>query len=144
MNKKNFCVAAIIVALILILIVAVIISLKNVIYDINYVSKVNSVMEDAVEIEKKWIIDKEKIPYDLSNAEITKIEQTYICFSPEIRVRKINDREEYTFTVKTNMTSDGMIRDEMEIYITQEEYNNLIKKQEEFPHVNYSFPKSCH
>ena len=81
-------------------------------------------------IEKKWVVNKDKIPYDLSNSEITKIEQTYICFSPEIRVRKINDGEEYTFAVKNNMTSDGMIRDEMEDSITQEEYNNLMKKQE--------------
>lgn len=130
MNKKNLCITVITVTLIVILIVTVIISLKNIIYDINYISKVNSIMADTVEIEKKWIIDKDKIPYNLSNFEITKIEQTYICFSPEIRVRKINDGEEYTFTVKTNMTSDGMIRDEMETYITQEEYNNLIKKQE--------------
>lgn len=56
-------------------------------------------------IEKKWVVNKDKIPYDLSNSEITKIEQTYICFSPEIRVRKINDGEEYTFAVKNNMTS---------------------------------------
>ena len=87
-------------------------------------------MADTVEIEKKWIIDKENIPYNLSNAEIIEIEQTYICFSPEIRVRKINNGKEYTFAVKTNMTADGMTRDEFEDNITEEEYNNLIKKRE--------------
>lgn len=130
MNNKNLGYTVITVVLILILIVIVSVVLKNIIYDINYASKVNSIMADTVEIERKWIIDKDKIPYDLSNSEITEIEQTYISFSPEIRVRKINDGEEYTFTVKTNMTADGMTRDEMETYITQEEYNNLIKKQE--------------
>lgn len=130
MNKKNLGYTVITVVLILILIVIVSVVLKNIIYDINYASKVNSIMADTVEIERKWIIDKDKIPYDLSNSEITEIEQTYISFSPEIRVRKINDGKEYTFTVKTNMTADGMTRDEMETYITQEEYNNLIKKQE--------------
>lgn len=130
MNKNNLCLTVIAVVLILILIMTVIITLKHVVYDINYANKVNSIMADSVEIEKKWLINKEQIPYNLSNSEVIKIEQTYICFSPEIRVRKINDGEEYTFAVKTNMTSDGMVRDEMENSITQEEYNNLIKKQE--------------
>ena len=59
-----------------------------------------------------------------------KIEQTYICFSPEIRVRKINDGEYYAFTVKTNMTEDGLIRNELDENITEEEYNVLIVKKE--------------
>lgn len=128
--KKNICINFLVIVLILIIIVTIIISLKNIIYDINYVNKINSIMADTVEIEKKWLIDKDKIPYDLSNSEIIEIEQTYICFSPEIRVRKINNGKEYTFAVKTNITSDGMIRDEIEDFITQEEYNNLMKKQE--------------
>lgn len=130
MNKNNLCLTVITVVLILILITAVIITLKQVVYDINYANKVDSIMADSVEIEKKWLINKDQIPYNLSNSEVIKIEQTYICFSPEIRVRKINDGKEYTFAVKTNMTSDGMIRDEMENSIIQEEYNNLMKKQE--------------
>ena len=128
--KKNIWYIVITVVLVLILVVTISIILKNIIYDINYANKVNSIMADDVEIEKKWIIEKDKIPYDLSNSEITEIEQTYICFSPEIRVRKLNNGKEYTFAVKNNMTSDGMIRDEMEAFITQEEYNNLMKKQE--------------
>lgn len=128
--KKNICINFLVIVLILIIIVTIIIALKNIIYDINYVNKINSIMADTVEIEKKWLIDKDKIPYDLSNSEIIEIEQTYICFSPEIRVRKINNGKEYTFAVKTNITSDGMIRDEIEDFITQEEYNNLMKKQE--------------
>lgn len=59
-----------------------------------------------------------------------KIEQKYICFSPEIRVRRINDGQQYSFAVKTNMTSDGMTRDEMEKNITKEEYENLVAKKE--------------
>jgi CYTH domain-containing protein len=128
--KKNICIAFLVIVLILIIIVTIISTLKKIIYDINYANKINSIMEDTVEIEKKWLIDKDKIPYDLYNSEIIEIEQTYICFSPEIRVRKINNGKEYTFAVKTNITSDGMIRDEMENSITQEEYSNLMKKQE--------------
>lgn len=130
MNKKSIGLDIIIFILIVILIIVFTIYLKNIIYDKKYIEKVNSITSDSVEIERKWIIDKEKIPYDLINLQISMIEQTYICFSPEIRVRRINNGEEYTFTVKTNMTSDGMIRDEMEINITKEEYENLIKKRE--------------
>lgn len=130
MNKKKICVIVLILFIVLILSLVLINSMKKIIYDINYYNKVNNIMADTVEIEKKWIIDKDKIPYDLSNSEITEIEQTYISFSPEIRVRKINNGTEYTFAVKTNMTSDGLIRDEMENTITEEEYNNLLKKQE--------------
>lgn len=130
MKNKKFILLCVIIFIVLMVSIALTIYIKNIVYDINYANKVNNILDDDYEIEKKWVIDKNKIPYDLSNSEIIKIEQTYICFSPEIRVRKINDGEEYTFAVKTNMTSDGMIRDEMETYITQEEYNNLIKKQE--------------
>jgi len=85
---------------------------------------------DNVEIEKKWLIDVEKIPYDLTKADKYSIEQTYICFDPEIRVRRINNGENYTMTVKTNLTSDGLTRDEYEIFITEDGYNSLVKKRE--------------
>ena len=104
--------------------------IKKIVYQIKYDHTIGEIMADKVEIEKKWLIREEDIPYNLSNAEIFKIEQTYISFSPEIRVRRINEGQEYTFAVKTNLTSDGMIRDELEDSITEEEYNNLIKKKE--------------
>ena len=130
MNKKKVCLIVLIIFLIFILLTILTLLFKSIIYDIKYSKKVDDIMADKFEIEKKWLIDKDKIPYDLSNAEVIGIEQTYISFSPEIRVRRINKGEEYTFAVKTNMTSNGMIRDEMENYITEEEYNNLIKKRE--------------
>lgn len=126
MKKKIF----VIFIVIFVLFIVLIISIKNIVYKINYENKINDLLADSEEIEKKWLIDKENIPYNLSNAEIMEIEQTYICFSPEIRVRKINGGEQYTFAVKTNISEDGMTRDEFEDNITEEEYNNLIKKQE--------------
>lgn len=120
----------IILILIFMLVLITICSIKKIKYDIEYNEKVNEIIADDLEIEKKWLIDKNKIPLELSNAKIFEIEQTYISFSPEIRVRKINDGEEYSFAVKTNMTADGLIRNEMEENITQEEYNLLINKKE--------------
>ena len=130
MKKKKLINLFIIIFIVFILIIVLFISIRKITYKIDYATKVDNIMADTVEIEKKYLIDKENIPFDLSNAEITKIEQTYICFSPEIRVRKINDGKEYTFSVKTNITTDGMTRDEFENYITEEEYNNLIQKRE--------------
>lgn len=96
----------------------------------RYVSEIQRIMWDDLEIEKKWLIDVDDIPYDLSKAEIMKIEQTYIFFSPEIRVRRINDGEEYSFAVKTGITEDGMTRNEIEENITEEEYKNMIAKKD--------------
>lgn len=107
-----------------------IIMVREMIYQVQYRKGLNAVMEDDLEIEKKWLIKKELIPYDLSKMERIEIEQTYICFSPEIRVRRINGGSQYTFAVKTNITEDGMTRNELEENITQEEYHNLISKKE--------------
>lgn len=120
----------ILITVIVLICIAVIFCIKEIIYIDNYNEKINDNLSDNLEIEKKWIIDKNKIPFELSNAEIFEIEQTYICFSPEIRVRKINKGEQYSFAVKTNMTDNGLVRNEMEENITEEEYNSLIKKKE--------------
>lgn len=128
MNKN---VKGLIILLLIICIIAVLVyGIKEIVYQVKYDKTIEEIMADDVEIEKKWLIRQEDIPYNLSNAEIFEIEQTYINFSPEIRVRRINGGQEYTFAVKTNMTSDGMIRDELEKNITEEEYNNLVKKKE--------------
>ena len=104
--------------------------LRNSLNDIRYIFETNRILSDDLEIEKKWLVDINKIPYDLSKADITKIEQTYICFSPEIRVRRLNNGQSYTFAVKTGITADGMTRNELEEEITKEEYESMVKKQE--------------
>lgn len=128
MNKKvkNL----IIFLLVLCIIVILVFGIKEIVYQVKYDNTLEEIMADDVEIEKKWLIREEDIPYNLSNAEVFEIEQTYINFSPEIRVRRINGGQEYTFAVKTNLTLDGMVRDELEDNITEEEYNNLLKKKE--------------
>ena len=102
----------------------------NSLNDIRYIFETSRILSDDLEIEKKWLVDINKIPYDLSKADITKIEQTYICFSPEIRVRRLNNGQSYTFAVKTGITADGMTRNELEEEITKEEYESMVKKQE--------------
>ncbi len=82
------------------------------------------------EIERKWLINASDIPYNLEDGVEQKIVQTYLNFSPEIRVRNINNGEKYILTIKSDMSVDGLTRDEKEYYISEDEYNNLLKKQE--------------
>lgn len=95
-------------------------------------NRVEEILSDDVEIERKWLIDPSAIPYDLSapDVEVTDIMQTYISFEPEIRVRDYNNGALYEMTIKTNMSEDGLVRDETIIPITQTEYDNLMAKKE--------------
>lgn len=104
---------------------------KDYIISKDYIDAINKITADDIEIEKKWLIDPAKMPYDLSKVEhVIEIEQTYLCFSPEMRVRNYDNGNSFEFTVKSNMTSDGMIRDETNIDITRDEYMDLIRKKE--------------
>ena len=98
----------------------------------GYEGRLKEILKDEKEIEKKWLIDKENIPYDLNGADVKKydIQQTYLCFDPEMRVRNYNNGASYEYTIKTNMTKDGMVRDEVNVTINKEQYDNLIKKKE--------------
>ena len=104
--------------------------MKKKIYNYQYRNRINELTSDNIEIEKKWLIDPQNINYDLSDAKVYDIEQTYINFSPEMRVRRVNDGKQYSFTLKRNMTEDGLQRDEVDFLITEDEYNNLVKKKE--------------
>lgn len=90
----------------------------------------DSTFQKNMEIEKKWLIKVEDIPYDLSKANKYEIVQTYLNFSPEMRVRNINNGEFYVLTVKRDTKSLGFVREEYEILINEDEYNNLLTKQE--------------
>lgn len=97
----------------------------------EYQKAYEKVSLDEKEIERKWLINVNDISIDLSNTEKYVIEQTYISFLPEIRVRRINNGEMYTCTMKSNMSSDGLIRNELETEITKEEYDYLYAKRAE-------------
>lgn len=87
--------------------------------------------EDGFEVERKWLIKQEDIPYDLSKAEIYDIYQTYINYSPEIRIRNINNGEDYVLTIKTDDPAfKGLRRTEQEYHITKDEYLKLLNKKE--------------
>lgn len=53
-----------------------------------------------MEIERKWLVDPEAIPYDLGTLTALEMEQAYVAFSPVVRIRKINRGEKHILTVK--------------------------------------------
>ena len=83
------------------------------------------------EIERKWLVKRENIPYNLEKkADIFEITQTYLNYSPEIRVRNISDQR-YMMAIKTGLTEEqGLTRDERQYDLTKEEYEHLLSKQE--------------
>ncbi len=85
----------------------------------------------GAEIERKWLVERDKIPYDLEKkADKFEITQTYLNYSPEIRVRNISDQQ-YIMAIKTGLTKEqGLTRDERQYKITKDEYEHLLSKQE--------------
>ena len=130
MKKKLLIILVIIITVLILIFLAY--NLKKIYTKINYDNRLKEVLTDDKEIERKWLIDKNKIPYNLKgkNVEVLDIQQTYICFDPEMRVRNYNNGESYEYTIKTNMTKEGLVRDETNIDINKKQYNNLIIKKE--------------
>lgn len=81
-----------------------------------------------MEIERKYLIDKNNLPDAVNTADTLRIVQTYINFSPEMRVREINDIYHF-FTMKLPQDNIGLAREEVEVRITPEEYAELLSKQ---------------
>ena len=81
-----------------------------------------------MEIERKWLVKRENIPFDLSKLPHKTIEQAYISYAPTIRIRKINDGKSYVLTVKS--AAAGLKREEFELPLSGEEYERLYNKHE--------------
>jgi CYTH domain-containing protein len=76
-----------------------------------------------MEIERKYLIDRKKVPVALETCEFLLIEQAYLCVSPVVRVRRQN--EEYILTYK----GGGMMaREEYNLPLSKEGYEHLLAK----------------
>ena len=76
-----------------------------------------------MEIERKFLIKKEKLPENLSQYPCLHIEQGYLCTEPVVRIRRQND--EYYLTYK----SKGLLsREEYNLPLTKESYYHLKEK----------------
>lgn len=81
-----------------------------------------------LEIERKFLLDLDKTPYDFSKLTKKSIEQGYIIHTPEIRVRAISDNE-YFMTIKSN-TDDPTVRNEIEFKISKDAYTTLMSRDD--------------
>lgn len=81
------------------------------------------------EIERKWLIDPESIPFDLSKAKKDVLLQAYVSFSPTIRVRSENG-EKYILCVKAKSKGSYLAREEFETELTREQFDFLLSKKE--------------
>lgn len=86
-----------------------------------------------MEIERKFLI--KKLPENLEQYSCHHLEQVYLSTNPVIRVRKkqpvtpsmASDKTHYILTVKS---SGLMTRQEFEMELNEEEYQNLLSKGE--------------
>ena len=76
-----------------------------------------------MEIERKYLIEKEQLPKNLSDYPFHRIEQGYLCTSPVVRIRRQDD--EYFLTYKSKGL---MAREEYNLPLTQEAYEHLKSK----------------
>ena len=115
-------------------------SISSIIANIYFIVKTNNKDEKRIltkeqsktyEIERKWLTNINDLPFDLKNeenVENVEMEQAYLCFNPEIRVRKLNNI--FILTIKNNMSENGLQREEYEYTLSKNEYEKLYEKRD--------------
>ena len=76
-----------------------------------------------MEIERKFLIDKENLPENLEQFPRRQIEQGYLCTAPVVRIRRQDD--EYYLTYKS---AGLMAREEYNLPLTEAAYRHLLPK----------------
>ncbi len=85
--------------------------------------------EKNLEIEKKYLFSVEKAPFKLNVLEKHYIEQSYISTLPTIRVRKLDDKYILTIKTKNKQNKNISVDNELETYLSKEEYDSLLTKK---------------
>ena len=76
-----------------------------------------------MEIERKFLVNKESLPQNLEQYPHSQLEQAYVLTEPVLRIRKKNDQ--YILTYK----GQGLMsREEVEFPLTEEAYGKLLTK----------------
>lgn len=76
-----------------------------------------------MEIERKFLPDPDKLPFQPEDFPCRKIEQGYLCTEPVVRIRRDND--DYFLTYKSKGL---MVREEYNLPLTREAYVHLKQK----------------
>lgn len=76
-----------------------------------------------MEIERKFLVNKESLPQNLEQYPHSQLEQAYVLTEPVLRIRKKNDL--YILTYK----GQGLMsREEVEFPLTEDAYGKLLTK----------------
>ena len=78
---------------------------------------------ENVEIERKFLVDMENLPFKLDDYPFQIIEQAYLNTNPVVRIRRSND--DYYLTYKG---SGMMKRTEYNLPLNKESYDHLLPK----------------
>lgn len=94
-----------------------------------------------MEIERKFLVEKSKIPADLEQYPHSSLEQAYIITEPVLRIRRKNNT--YILTYKG---AGLMQREEVEFPLTKEAYDKLLTKTEGnvITKTRYKIPEANH
>ncbi len=78
-----------------------------------------------MEIERKFLIKKEQLPFNLESYPCDELEQAYIITQPVLRIRRKN-----TSYILTYKGQGLMKREEVEFPLTKDAYEKLLTKTE--------------
>lgn len=83
-----------------------------------------------MEIERKFLVDLNKNPYDLNTAMMHHIEQAYLCTGPVVRIRKEDNDYYLTYKSKGNNQDNKwmLAHEEYNLPLTEEAYLHLREK----------------
>lgn len=76
-----------------------------------------------MEIERKFLIDTDQLPFRPEDYPCRHIEQGYLCTAPVVRIRR--DDDDYFLTYKSKGL---MVREEYNLPLTEEAYLHLLPK----------------
>ena len=82
------------------------------------------------EIERRWLIKKEDIPFDLNAILREDQEQSYLDNNPEIIIRRNNMGESFYIASKSNKRENGLVKDKTEKTILEKDYNELYEEKQ--------------
>ena len=83
-----------------------------------------------MEIERKWLVLPEHIPYDLASLESHTLEQAYVSFSPTVRIRSIDGGAHYILTIKKRTENGDIASEENELELDKRTYEFLFSQHE--------------
>jgi CYTH domain-containing protein len=82
---------------------------------------------DRTEVERRFLVSFDDLPSWNMMGTSVDIMQSYISFTPEIRLRNVNGSE-FLFTLRTPVSEGEVTRRDVEFNLSRDEYDGLFQK----------------